>query len=85
VSGKQGGAEALGEGSDIVTGKTYVPSSMNASLGDAAVLLFLFRDQGCAYLGLQVKAIKLHLTLLMSSSHRLLTIHSPHIPLFLIL
>jgi hypothetical protein len=31
---------------------------LNANLGDAAVLLFLFRGQGCAYLGLQMKAIK---------------------------
>jgi hypothetical protein len=43
---------------DIVTGKTCVPASLNASLGDAAVLLFLFHGWGCAYLSLQVKAIK---------------------------
>jgi hypothetical protein len=50
-SGKQGGAEALGEGCDIVTGETCVPASLNTSLGEAAVA------GGCAYLGLQVKAI----------------------------
>jgi hypothetical protein len=36
--------------------------------------------QGCAYLGLQMKAVKLHLDLLMSSSHRLFIIRSPHHP-----
>jgi hypothetical protein len=41
-SGKQGGAEALGEGRDIVTGENCVPASLKASLGDSAVLLFLF-------------------------------------------
>jgi hypothetical protein len=41
-------------------------------------LLFLFRDPVCADLGLQVKAIKPHLTLLTSSSHRLFRICSPH-------
>jgi hypothetical protein len=38
--GKQGGAEALGEERDIVTGETCGPTSLNTSLGDAAVLLF---------------------------------------------
>jgi hypothetical protein len=42
------------------------------SLGDAAVLAF------CAYLSLQVKAIKSHLALLKSSSHRLFRIGSPY-------
>jgi hypothetical protein len=41
-SGKQGGAEVLGEGCDIVTGETCVPVSLNLNLGDAAVLLFCF-------------------------------------------
>jgi hypothetical protein len=77
-SGKQGGAEDLGEGRDIVTGETCVPACLNTSLGDAAVLLFLFHDQGCAYLGLHVKVIKLHLLLLTSSSQRLFIICSPH-------
>jgi hypothetical protein len=35
-SGKQGGAEALGEGRDIVTGETCFPASLNASLGDGS-------------------------------------------------
>jgi hypothetical protein len=39
---------------------------------------FLFCAWGCAYLGLQMKAIKPHLALLMSSSHRLFTICCPH-------
>jgi hypothetical protein len=45
----------------------------------SAVLLFLFHGQGCAYLSLQVKAIKPHLTLLTSSSHRLFIICSPQL------
>jgi hypothetical protein len=73
-SSKQSAAEALGEGRDIVAGETCLPASLNASLGDAAVLLFPVHDQGCAYLGLQVKAIKPHLALLVSSSHRLFII-----------
>jgi hypothetical protein len=44
-------------GHDIVTGETCVPASLNSSLGNTAVLLFLFPDGGCAYLGLQVKII----------------------------
>jgi hypothetical protein len=69
-SGKQGGAEALGEGCDIVTGETCVPASLNTSLGDVAVLLFLFVARGWAYLGLHMlKAIKPLLALLMSNSH----------------
>jgi hypothetical protein len=83
-SGKQGGTEAVGEGLDIVTGETCVPASLNTSLGDAAVPLFLFRDQDCAYLGLQEKAIKPHLTLLTSSSHRLFIIQSPQSHLLLL-
>jgi hypothetical protein len=39
-SGKQGGTEALGEGRDIISGETCVPVSLNASLGEAVVLLF---------------------------------------------
>jgi hypothetical protein len=78
-SGKQDGAEVLGEGRDIVTGETCVPASLNASLGDTAVLLFSDSGQGCSYLGLQVKAIEPHLALLTSSSHRLFIIHSPQI------
>jgi hypothetical protein len=39
---KQGGAHALGEGHDIVTGETCLLSSLKARLGDAAVLLFCF-------------------------------------------
>jgi hypothetical protein len=77
LSGKQGGAEALGEESDIVTRETCISASLKASLGDAAVLHFSVCGQGCAYLSLQMKAIKLHLTLLTSSSHRLFIIHSP--------
>jgi hypothetical protein len=42
-------------------------------------MLFPVCDQGCAYLSLQVTAIKLHLALLMSSSHRFLIIHSPQL------
>jgi hypothetical protein len=38
---------------------------------------FCICGQGCAYLGLQMKTIKPHLTLLMSSSHRLFIICSP--------
>jgi hypothetical protein len=66
---------------DIVTGETcYVPASQNINnLGDAAVLLFPVCGWGCAYLSLQIKAIKLHLTLLMSSSHRLFIICSPQL------
>jgi hypothetical protein len=45
-SSKQGGAEALGEGCDIVTGETCIPASLNTSLGDIAVLLFLFVAKG---------------------------------------
>jgi hypothetical protein len=38
---KQGGAAAIGEGCDIVTGETCFSDSLNAnSLGYAAVLLF---------------------------------------------
>jgi hypothetical protein len=37
---KQGGAVALREGHDIVTGETCVPASLNTNyLGDTAVLL----------------------------------------------
>jgi hypothetical protein len=62
---KQGGA--LREGRDIVTGETCVPASQNTNnLGDTAVLLFPVRGWGCAYLGLQIKALKLHLILLCS-------------------
>jgi hypothetical protein len=52
---------------------------MNASLADAAVPLFLLRDQVCVYLGLRVKAIKPRLALLTSSSHRLFIIRSPQV------
>jgi hypothetical protein len=76
---KQGGAKTLGKGCDIVTGKTCLPPSLNASLGDAAVLLVSVCGRGCAYLGLQVKAITLHLALLSYSSHRLFIICSPYI------
>jgi hypothetical protein len=47
-------------------------------LRSCTVLLFLFRGQGCAYLSLQMKAIKLHLTLLTSSSHMVFIICSPY-------
>jgi hypothetical protein len=79
-SSKQGGTESLGEGRGIVTGGTCVPASLNTNLGDMAVTV-LFRDWGCAYLILQVKAIKPHLALFMSSSHRLFII-SPQQTLF---
>jgi hypothetical protein len=76
---KQGGAAALREEHDIVTGETCLSASLNINnLGDPAVLLFPVCGQGCAYLSLQMKAIKLHLSLLMSSFHRLFIIHSPH-------
>jgi hypothetical protein len=39
-SSKQGGAEALGEGRDTVTGETCIPASLNANtLGETAGLL----------------------------------------------
>jgi hypothetical protein len=58
--------------------KNLVPASLNVNLGDAAVLLFfLFHDRGCAYLRLQMKAIKPNLTLLMSSSDRFFIFCSP--------
>jgi hypothetical protein len=66
------------QGHDIVTGETCVPDSLNTNLEDAAVLLFPVCGWGCAYLGLQVKAMKPHLALLVSSSHRLFII-SPHL------
>jgi hypothetical protein len=47
-SGKQGGAEALREGRDIVTRGNFIPASLNTSLGDTAVLLSSVRGQGCA-------------------------------------
>jgi hypothetical protein len=37
-----GGAEALGELHNIVTEETCIPASLKASLGDIAVVLFLF-------------------------------------------
>jgi hypothetical protein len=76
-SHKQGGSEALGQGRDIVTGKTCILASVNTNLGDTAVLLFPVCGWGCAYLGLQVKAIKPHLALLMSNSLKLFIICSP--------
>jgi hypothetical protein len=42
------------------------------------VVLFLFCDLGCSYLTLQMKAIKLYLAVLTSSSHRLFIICFPH-------
>jgi hypothetical protein len=78
-SDKQGGTEVSRGGRDIVTGETCAPVSLNTSLGMQLFCFFLFCGQGCAYLGLQVKAIKLHLTVLTSSSHRqLFIIRSPH-------
>jgi hypothetical protein len=76
-SGKQGEAVVLGEEGDTVTGETCIPAFLNTNnLGEAAVLHFLFCGQGCANLNLQInilgKAIELHLTLLMSSSHGLI-------------
>jgi hypothetical protein len=52
-SGKQGGGvRVLGEGHDIVTRETCLPTSLNVNnLGKAAVLHFaftLFCDWGCA-------------------------------------
>jgi hypothetical protein len=38
-------------------GESCVPASLNSNLGDAAVLLFSVSCPGCAYFGLQVKAI----------------------------
>jgi hypothetical protein len=62
LSGKQEGAVALREGCDIVTGETCISAFLNVNnLGDAAVLLFPVCGQGCAYLSLQLKAIKPHL------------------------
>jgi hypothetical protein len=74
-SSKQGGAEALREGRDIATGETCIPASLNTSLGNTAFLLFSVSGQGCAYLGLHIKAIKPHLNLLKSSSHK--AFHNP--------
>jgi hypothetical protein len=59
--------QRLGEGCDTVTGETCVPASLK-KIG-----------WGCAYLSLQVKAIRPHLALLVSSSHRLFIIHSPQV------
>jgi hypothetical protein len=59
---------------DIGTGETYVLTSLKAKhFEESAVLL-----PGCANLGLQMKAVELQLMLLMTSSHRLLIIRSPH-------
>jgi hypothetical protein len=71
----------LRERHDIVTGESCIPASLNVNNLEAAVLHFPLCGQGCANLGLQInilgKAAELHLALLMSSSHRLLIIHSP--------
>jgi hypothetical protein len=67
-SGKQGnGATVLWEGRDIVTRETCIPTSLNINnLGKAAVLHFVvFCDWG-------------HAKPSLSSSHRLLIIHSQH-------
>jgi hypothetical protein len=78
-SGKQGGSVALREGHDILIGETCISASLNINnLGEAAVLLFPVYSQGCAYLSLQIEAIKLHLALLMYSSRRLFINHSLH-------
>jgi hypothetical protein len=72
-SGKQGdGATVLGEGRDIVTREICIPTFMKVNtLGKAAVLHFaLF----CCW-SLPNSACT---AMLMSSSHRLLIIHSPH-------
>jgi hypothetical protein len=81
-SGKRGGAAVLGEWHDIVTGETCVPASLNVNNSEAAVCISLFCSWGCAYLGLLSvgilgKTVQLPLTLLMSSSDRLLIIHCP--------
>jgi hypothetical protein len=78
-SHKQGGAAAFGEGHDNITGETCISASLNTNnLGDSAVLLFPVCGRGCAYLGLQMKAIKMHLALLTSSSHMLFIICSSY-------
>jgi hypothetical protein len=67
------------EGRDIVTGETCNSASLHINNLDAAVLLFPVCGRGCAYLSLQMKAIKLHLALLMSSSCRLFIICCPQL------
>jgi hypothetical protein len=66
---KQGGTEALREECSCFSECKFRRRSCSA--------FFLFPGQGCAYLGLQAKAIKLHLALLTSSSYRLFIICSP--------
>jgi hypothetical protein len=78
-SGKQGGgATVLGEGCDIITGETCDPYSLNVnSLGKAAVLHFALAHF-CGW-GRANSAYKLFgIAVLMSSSHRLVILHSPH-------
>jgi hypothetical protein len=75
-------AAVLREGCDITTGETFIPASLKVnSLGEAAALHFPLLCRGYAILSLQInilgKAAERHLILLMSSSHRLLIIHSP--------
>jgi hypothetical protein len=62
--GKQGGAEVLGEGRDTVTGETCIPASLKKTTWEKQLFCF----PGCASLR---KAGDPHLTLLVSSSHRL--------------
>jgi hypothetical protein len=81
-SGKQGGAVVPVERRDIVTGETCIPTFLNVNnLGEAAVLHLPLLWPGAVPIlpyrkTSYEKAVELHLTLLMFSSHKFL--HSPH-------
>jgi hypothetical protein len=81
ASGKQGGgATVLGEGHDIVTRETCIPTSLNKQLRKSSCAAFCL----CPLLQLgpcQTAYRSLSTTVLVSNSHRLLIIHSPQRPL----
>jgi hypothetical protein len=69
----------LGEELDIATGDICIPASLKVNnLGEIAVLHFPLPWPGLC----QSQPMELHLTLLMSSSQRLLIIHSPQVMSF---